>query len=216
MAAGDLITLERLLDAENKIESELEAQEKRNYQAAIRAASAAVRSYTERDFTLNSSAIASVRVFEYDDSGYIDIDDAQSITGVTITFPYGGMPYSLTTNQWSAMPYGGPVYDNLMIYSPMSYGMSREMGFTWNLDTYDGPYGGPPPMVEVTGVWGWAEIPEDVQQATVWISQSFSQDDRSVTSENIEGYGRSIATVPMASLPLRARELLDEYRRVVV
>ena len=214
--AAELITLQRLLDAENKIQSELEAQEVRNYQAAIRAASAAVRAYTDRDFTLNSSMVSSMRVFEYDDSGYIDIDDAQVINGVTITFPYGGLPTSLTTNQFSAMPYDAPVKDTLIIYSPLAYGMSREMGFTWNLDTYDGPYGGAPPMVEVTAVWGWPEIPEDVQQATVWIASAFSEDDRSVTSESIEGYSRSMTTVPLSALPLRARDLLDQYRRIVI
>lgn len=212
----DLITLQRLLDSENKIEADLEDQEVRKYEAAIRSASAAVRSYTDRDFSLNASGIASLRTFEYDDSGYIDIDDAMSVTDVKITFPYGGLPQTLTTNQWSAYPYGGPVYDNILIYSPLAYGMSREMGFTWNLDTYDGPMGGPPPMVEVIAVWGWPAIPEDVQQATVWIASAFSEDDRSITSENIEGYGRSLATIPMSSLPLRARELLDQYRRIVV
>jgi hypothetical protein len=214
--AENLITLERLLDSENKVEADLEPQEIRKYEAAIRSASAAVRAYTDRDFTLNASGVATTRTFEYDDSGYIDIDDATSITGVQITFPYGGLPQTLITSQYQALPYEGPVYDNLIIYSPLSYGMSREMGFTWNLDTYDGPYGGPPPMVEVTGVWGWPAIPEDVQQAVVWIASAFSDPDRSVTAESIEGYSRSLSTVPLSSIPLRARELLDQYRRIIV
>lgn len=214
--AADLITLERLLDAENKLLADLEAQEVRNYNAAIKAASATVRAYTDRDFTLNASGVATTRTFEYDDSGYIDIDDAMSITGVQITFPYGGLPQTLTTTMYQALPYEGPVYDNLIVYSPMSYGMSREMGFTWNLDTYDGPYGGPPPMVEVTAVWGWPAIPEDVQQAVVWIASAFADKDRSITSESIESYSRSLSAVPMSSIPLRARELLDQYRRIIV
>jgi hypothetical protein len=214
--AADLITLERLLDAENKIEAELEPQEVRNYEAAIRAASSAVRAYTDRDFTLNASAVASTRTFEYDDSGYIDIDDVQSVNMVKIVFPYGEPPQTLLSTQWALMPYDGVIKDNLIVYAPFNYGMSREMGFTWNLDTYDGPYGGPPPMVEVTGVWGWPTIPDDVQQATVWIASAFSEDDRSITAESIEGYSRSMTTVPLSALPLRARDLLDQYRRILV
>jgi hypothetical protein len=214
--ASDLITLERLLDALNKVSVDLEPQESRKYASSIRAASAAVRAYTDRDFNLNTSRTAKVRTFEYDESGYIDIDDCQSVTAVRITFPYGGMPQTLTTDQWALMPYDGEVKDNLVIYSPLSYGMSREMGFTWNLDTYDGPMGGAPPYVEVTAVWGWAAIPEDVQQATVWTSAAFAEDARQVTSESIEGFSRSMNVLAPTALPLRARDLLDQYRKIVV
>lgn len=215
--AADLITREQLLDALNKLEADLEPQEVRKYDAAISSASAAVRNYTDRDFTVNSSGIASARSFEYDDSGYVDINDAQSVTGVSVLFPYGGLPMSLTTNQWSALPYDGPVKDNIIIYSPTFYGMSREMGFTWNLDTYEGSPGyGPPPVVEVTAVWGWAEIPEDVQQATVWAAAAFAEDARQITSEAIEGFSRSMNVIAPTALPLRSRDLLDQYRRIVV
>lgn len=214
--ATDLITRERLLDALNKLESDLESQEVRKYDAAIRSASAAVRAYTDRDFTLNDTAIASVRTFEYDDSGYIDINDAQSVTGVRVIFPYGGFPQSLTTDQFAALPYDGPVKDNIIIYSPLFHGMSREMGFTWNYDTYEGPGSGAPPVIEVTAVWGWAAIPEDVQEATVWTAAAFSEDARQVTSESIEGFSRSLSIVAPSALPLRARDLLDQYRKVVV
>src|SRR3954452_4261127 len=105
--ASDLITLERLIDALNKLQSDMEPQEVRKFSASIRAASAAVRAYTDRDFTLNTSRTAKARTFEYDDSGYIDINDCQSVTSVRITFPYGGMPQTLTTDQWQIMPYDG-------------------------------------------------------------------------------------------------------------
>ena len=215
--AADLITLQRLLDAENKIQADLEAQEVRNYQNAIKAASSAVRAYTDRDFTLNESGVATARTFEYDDSGYIDIDDAQSVNSVSILLPYSAPTMSLSSSQWAAYPYEGPIKDTITIYYPdFTYGMSREMGFTWNLDTYEGPFGGPPPIVEVTAVWGWAAIPEDVQQATVWIASAFSEDDRSVTSESIDSYSRSMASMPLSALPLRARDLLDQYKRITV
>lgn len=213
--AADLITRERLLDALNKVEVDLEPQEIRKYDASIRAASAAVRAYTDRDFTLNASGVADARNFEYDDSGYIDINDAQSVTGVRILFPYGGLPMALSTDQWTALPYDGPVFDNLIVYSPLMYGMSREMGFTWNYDTYDAP-AGPPPVVEVTAVWGWAAIPEDVQEATTWTAAAFAEESRQVVSESIEGFSRSMSVQSPSAVPLRARDLLDQYRRIVV
>lgn len=213
--AADLITLDRLLDALNKLPIDMEAQEIEKYEAAIRSASAAVRAYTDRDFTLNASGIATARSFEYDDSGYIDIDDAQTVTGVTVTFPFGGFPITLTTNQWQALPFNGPIKDSVVLYSATFYAQSREMGFTYNLDRYEGPIA-PPPVLEVTAVWGWTAIPEDVQQAVVWTSAAFAEDARQVTSESIEGFARSMNVLAPTALPLRARDLLDEYRRVVV
>jgi hypothetical protein len=70
--------------------------------------------------------------------------------------------------------------------------------------------------VEVTAVWGWPEIPEDVQQAAVWTAAAFAEDARQITSESIEGFSRSMNTLAPTALPLRARDLLDQYRRVVV
>lgn len=214
--ADDLITLDRLLDALNKIPGDMEPQEIEKYEAAIASASAAVRAYADRDFTVNNpSDPPTPRIFEYDDSGYIDIDDAQSVTGVTVNFPVGGFPVTLTPNQFQPSPFNGPVFDSLILYTPTFYAGSKEMGFTYNLDRYEGPVG-PPPTLEVTGTWGWPAIPEDVQQATVWASAAFAEDARQITSESIEGFSRSMNVLAPTALPLRSRDLLDQYRRVVV
>jgi hypothetical protein len=211
--AADLISLDRLLDALNKLLVDMEPQEVDKYTAAIKSASAAVRAYTDRDFTLNASGVATARTYEYDDSGYIDIDDAQAVTGVTVTFPQGGFPMTLTSTQWEALPYNAPVKDSLVLYAQTYYAGSREMGFTYNLDRYEGTMG-PPPTLEVTATWGWLEIPEDVQQATVWTAAAFAEDARQVTSESIEGFARSMNVLAPTALPLRARDLLDQYRRI--
>lgn len=211
---ADLITLDRLLDALNKILAELESQEVEKYQGAISAASTAVRAYADRDFTLNTSALATTRTFEYDESGYIDIDDAQAVTGVVVSFAYGGS-ITLSTYQWQAYPYNAPIKDSILVYYPEFFPGSREMGFTYNLDRYEGTIG-PPPTLDVTAVWGWPAIPEDVQQATVWTAAAFAEDARQITSESIEGFSRSMNVLAPTALPLRARDLLDQYRRVVV
>ncbi len=213
---ADLTTLGRLLDALNKAPADLEPYETRKYESALRAASAAIRAYTDRDFALNTSGIATARTYEYDDSGYIDIADAQSVTGVTINFPFGGAPVSLSTTQWQALPFDAAIKDNIIIFGPTFQGMNREMGFTQNYDRFEGPLGGVRPTVEVTAVWGWPAIPEDVQQAAVWTAAAFAEDARQITSESIEGFSRAMNVLAPTALPLRARDLLDEYRRVVV
>ena len=86
---------------------------------------------------------------------------------------------------------------------------------TRNGDRYEGTVG-PPPLLEVTAVWGWPVIPEDVQQATVWAAAAFAEDARQITSESIEGFSRSMNVLAPTALPLRSRDLLDQYRRVVV
>lgn len=216
--ADDLITLDRLLDALNKNPADLEPQEIDKYEAAITSASAAVRAYADRDFSVNTSGVSTPRSFDYDDSGYIDIDDAQTVSGVRVIFPYSGaFPLTLTTTQWSVYPQTTrhPVVNSILIYGPNFYGMSREMGFTYNLDRFEGPVG-PPPLVEVTAVWGWPAIPEDVQQATVWTAASFAEDARQITSESIDSFSRSMSIIAPSAIPLRARELLDEYRNIPV
>lgn len=212
---GDLITLDRLLDALNKLPLDMEQQEIDKYTAAISSASAAIRAYTDRDFTVNDSGVATARLYEYDDSGYIDIDDAQSVTGVAVSFPQGYSTQTLLTSEWQAQPFGGPVFDSVVLYTPTYFAMSPEMGFTYNLDRFEGPIG-PPPTVEVTAVWGWTVIPEDVQQAAVWTSAAFAEEARQVTNESIEGFSRSMNILAPTALPLRARDLLDQYRRISV
>lgn len=212
--ADDLITLDRLLDALNKIPADMEQQEIDKYTSAIASASAAVRAYSDRDFTLNAGSLASVRTFEYDDSGYIDIDDAQAVTGVVVSFSYGAS-LTLSTYQWQAYPYNAAIKTSILVYYPEFFPGSREMGFTYNLDRYEGTIG-PPPTLDVTAVWGWPAIPEDVQQATVWTAAAFAEDARQITSESIEGFSRSMNVLAPTALPLRARDLLDQYRRVMV
>lgn len=213
--ADDLITMDRLLDALNKVPGDMEPQELDKYQASIKSASAAVRAYADRDFALNSSGIATTRTFEYDDSGYVDIDDAMTVTGVVVVFGGATAPMALSTTQWQAKPFNAPVKDSILLYGSAYRAGSREMGFTWNLDRFEGPWG-PPPTIDVTAVWGWPAIPEDVQQATVWTAAAFAEDARQVTSESIDSFSRSMAVIQPSAIPLRAKELLDEYRRLTV
>ena len=210
---ADLITLDRLLDALDKVPGDLEQYEIDKYEAAISAASTAIRNYADREFTVNSDNSISTRQVEYDDSGYIDIPDAQRVDSVSATFDYGAT-LAIQPMQYRLMPFDAAVKDTLILTSPLLYGMSREMGFTWNLDTYEG--NPQPPVLSITGVFGWPEIPEDVQQAAVWTTTAFAEEEKSVSAENISSFGRTYNIRPASAIPPRAQELLDQYKRITV
>lgn len=217
MPAADLITLDRLLDALDKVPGDMELYEIDKFTAAITSASVAIRNFTDREFVLNTNAAVTTREVEWDDSGYVDIPDAQGITSVTAKFNWGAPPVTLRPEQWRLMPFDSIVKDTLIVNGPI-YGMSPAMGFTWNLDRFSAEHGVAefPPILEVTGVFGWPEIPADVEQATIWTASAFAEEEKSVAAENISSFGRTYTTTQAAAIPLRARELLDQYKRITV
>jgi hypothetical protein len=175
----------------------------------------AILAYTERDF--GSPLITEDRLFEYDGSGYLDIDDAANVFSVEIQVPQG-TPLALTVDEWVAMPTrrdDQPVYYYILMPG-FSGGISGEMGFTRNLDVLlnQGRYRTRPLMVEVNAQWGWPVIPDAVKLAANWTMQDWlsRSSGEGLTSEAIEGYARSWARGAGASeamaIPPRARDLL--------
>jgi hypothetical protein len=192
--------------------------------ALIPAASAIVLAYTERDFGTTPPAVAE-RSFEYDNSGYLDIDDAVSITSVVITVPWGA-DYTMTTDEWLALPArrdDSPVYWYLSIPGWV-FGASPEMGFARNADVAyaEGRWRTKPSTVKVTASWGWPAVPPDVKLATKWIIDDWAArpSGEGLTSESIESYarswgGRSGEALALA-IPNRARDILAAYQKVHV
>lgn len=197
------------------------------YTQAITFATRAIRNYTDRDFA--TAQVTEERTFEYDGSGYLDIDDAQTITAVSLT-TYGFPDTSLTGDQWVAMPQkrdDSPVFYYLIMPGGVRAG-SPEMGFTRNLDIayMEGRLPTMPRLVKVTGTWGWPEVPEDVKQAAIWTVQDWTSKatpagGEALTAEAIEGFSRSwgnragSATQSLA-IPNRARDLLIQYVKPLV
>lgn len=191
-------------------------------------ASVVISNFAERDF--GSDVVTEERTFTYtdDDAGYLDIDDADNITSVKLVVPHGD-DLALTTDEWVAMP---PRRDDSPVFTYIalpgfsgSAGYSPEMGFTRNLDVYaaEGRLRGLPTSLKVTADWGWAEVPGDVQLATIWTIQDWvaKADSEGLTSEAIEGYARSWGSrttgpAQAQAVPNRARDLLARYARVQV
>lgn len=190
--------------------------------ALLAAASQAVRSYTDRKFEI--AAGATTRVFQYDGSGFLDIDDATAITKVeTDAGVLGASPlYELDVQEYTPMPYRESGTDQpyyyLVIHSGRWLPASPEMGFERNMDRLG--YIERQPLISVTATYGWLAIPEDVKLATAWTISSIKQEPQSdeLSSEAISGFSRSwnrgIPTTVRLALPGNARDLLAPYVRV--
>jgi hypothetical protein len=195
--------------------------------ASIPFASAAVLNYTERDF--GAPVTTEQRTFVYDGSGYVDIDDAQAITTVTLSVP-GAADLALESDQWTAGPPrrdDSPMFYYLELYTGWGLrGISPEMGFTRNVDVLyaEGRFLYARPTVKVDATWGWSTIPEDVKIAVAWTIAEWNSrpSGEGVTAEAIVDYSRSYggrtagAAAPLLAIPNRARDLLAHYAKINV
>lgn len=180
------------------------------FSAAIEAATAAILVYTDRDF--GTVDVTEPRTFEYDGSGLLEIDDAETITAVSLAI--SNYTTTLTTEQWEAQPHRGAVYTYLLL--PFgSLIASPQMGFKQNLDRYE-PFQTEPTIATVTATWGYNTVPADVKQAAIWTAISMSESPRPYTSEAIADYSHSSQPerYDVEAIPERARALLEPYRRV--
>lgn len=215
---ADLISLSRFKASVPSVKNpDLPDPKDTQYSAVIAAASAMVRSYTGMEFSVvNASAALSDRDFEYDGSGWLDIGEAQSISQIRQHGNYfGAVPWTIDQYQWQAYPLNMPV--KRWIRMPLSvYGMSPQMGFTYNLDTLASKYGEDfPSIVSVTARWGWPAIPADVQQAVVWTAQGMlDSGGGDYQSQSIANYSRTKAyaqAVAEDPIPAKARAALQPY-----
>jgi hypothetical protein len=213
LEAENLINLEELKFAMNIAAGEVDALRDARLQQAIRDASAAVRRFADRAF--GKPEVPGTRIYEWDASGYLDIDDCMSVTSVVFTF--GGFEFPIEPFYWRPEPQEGPPYIYLTI--PHWAGVySPEMGFERNLDVISKDRGWPGliPTVKVTASWGWPEVPADVRRATIWTAAAMSEKPENYVSESIAGYSYSTSNrtsgLPTA-IPAQAQDILSAYVR---
>ena len=222
----DLLTLEELRTARG--DSPDDTSNDSEYAAIIPVVSKVISTYTGRDF--GSPLVTEERLFEYDGSGFLDIDDCTSISQVALSVPNVTPDTVIATDAWVAMP---PRRDDsptfYYIRLPQNIGpgyVSPEMGFKRNFDVYYREHSllDWPLMVKVTAQWGWPDVPEDVKAAAIftvgdWLAGEQGGDD--LTSESIEGFsrswgGRGSEGRNRLAIPGRARDILAAYDKIQV
>lgn len=188
------------------------------------------RNFTGRDF--GSALVTEERSYQYDGSGYLDIDDTATVQAVKLAVPHADDQALDPDFQWTPMPQrrdDSPVYTYLALYGVGQTGhtVSPEMGFNRNLDVYYREHRVPtmPTIIKVTALWGWATVPPDVKQAAIWtINEWVEKDDESegLTAEAISGYSRSWAqgtdktALENVAIPGRALAILANYAKLEV
>lgn len=185
-----------------------------SYEFAIRAASQLVRSYTGLRLEINDpTAPPTTRLFRYDGSGFLDIDECQAISDVAVSVNYPGVdPVSIPNHHWMRHPLNGPVAYWLEMTVNGFGGISPQMGFTYNLDTLWHTYPKQPVLVSITATWGWTEIPFDIKQAVLWASANAAKTANPYYQESIENYSRTRVMAEIEdALPPRTMSALDPY-----
>lgn len=163
---------------------------------AITVASGWVEEYCGRQF--HADTVASARLF--DPCGRtVGIDDCRQIDSVHVDLADDGTHATLVTD-YQALPAGG----RDPILGPVPVTMLGTLGGTvW-------PRGRRAGSVKVTGLWGWAAVPDRVARAVAIVTQDLLRDPESAFG------GLTVASdgiVLGARIPARATLLLAPYRR---
>jgi hypothetical protein len=209
----NLITLAEMKAAMNISAGDEDPVRDAKYEQAIRYASSAVRKFADRAF--GTAEVPGTRIYEYDSSGFMDIDDCMAVTAVA--FIFGGFETPLEEFYWRPEPQEGPPYDYLTI--PHWAGIySPQMGFKTNLDVISKDRGWPGlmPTVKVTANWGWPTVPEDVKEATMLTAAAMAEKPDEYVAESIAGYSYTSANRSAAAptaIPSRAQDILASYVR---
>lgn len=209
----NLITLAELKAAMNIAAGDADEVRDAKLVSAIEGASAAVRKFADRAFGTEEKE--GTRTYEYDSSGFLDIDDCMLVHSVA--FIFGGFETPINEFYWRAEPQEGPPYSYLTI--PHWAGIySPQMGFKINLDVISKDRGWPGliPTVKVTANWGWPEVPADVRRAVIWTAAVMSEKPEEFVSESIAGYSYTTSNrtsgAPQA-IPPQAQDILASYVR---
>jgi hypothetical protein len=207
-------TLRQITDTNEVRDAQLEL--------ALDIADNAIEEETGRDFL--SAPTTLTRKYRYNGSGVLDIDDASSITAVSLD------GWDLDTDlDVIAGPKRGPMFWWLEFAfdGPLPNESRGVMGFTRNLDTRGANRYFT--FVEVTGTFGWADadIPKSVKQAAAWLVDEYATEagegagnEGRVTAEHIADLGYSYDIEPESAsegeMSARVRSMLAPFTKTEI
>lgn len=164
----------------------------------IARASKLIAGHCEREFTPTADA---TRTFYYDGSGYLSLApyDLRTVASITFDVEAGEANTVLTAAEYRLFPLPAP--DG--VFQSIRFQAYHAPGGTW-----------PQRTIAIRGAWGFAAVPEDVQDAAIktvaiWLRRDAAAFESTfrLDEERIEH--------PKA-LPSAVFDQLDEYRRRVV
>jgi len=149
--------------------------------------------------------VTEARTFATEDDIYSlqmgPFDDLVSITTLK-TDPTGAGVYSTTigATSYQLVPYNGPQYEE-----PYT-SLQLLGGVQWPVPTFNMRQN----TVEITGVWGWPEVPLDVKQACRIIVAEIAKLESAPLG--VAGFGEFGVVRVSQTMPPRARQLLQPYK----
>lgn len=194
MAAADLCTLEdvRLFLGKDDSDTSQDAV----IASLISRASLAIMRDCQREFAPASSSAA--RVFRYSTPGRMSLApyEARTVTNVRMDSDQAS-PVTLTASQYRLWPVPAPDGTYLTLLFDGTEGSSSS---AWR-----------DRVVEVTGTWGMAAVPEDVRHACVVTAATWFRRDVAAFSTTFKLDEDRVERPEV--LPAQVRGLLDRYRR---
>lgn len=157
-----------------------------------------IQSYTSREFEPTASA---TRTFRYWGGGTVSVMpyDLRTVTGVSYDIE-SGSPTVLSSGDWVLRPLNttNGTYNSIEL-----------------VDYYTRyPSGSTPVHVSITGAWGFASVPADVEHAAIMAVVAALRNEVGVSS--VIGEAGEVRFERPAALPGTVRAILDRYRVIPV
>lgn len=173
--------------------------------AVLDAVTAQIRRYCGRDFSAASGTPAA-RVYAADSNWEILVDDFKNVTGFVLKTDAGGDGTYETT--WSSTDYQAePLNSKVAGETSPLYRIRAVGNYTFPVSREA--------LVQVTADWGWAAVPDAVEQATLIQSSRILM--RRDTPQGVLGLDGLGATVRLSgALDIDVQAMLAPYRRADV
>lgn len=178
------------------------AAETSQHDAILQAVSRMVDGHCRRMFGQTASQ---ARTFDGGEAGRLIVPDLVSVTSVK-TDEDGDQVYERT---WSTGDYELYPYNAALEYPPRPYTSINVSSATGTNDYYF-PYG--QRCIEVTGVWGWPEIPPDVREVVLLEAGRMLEQSRAPSGIVANAALGTVTIVP--SMHATSRKMLAPYVRM--
>lgn len=198
MAAGDLTTLQAV--RQSRLTTDTDTAEDGEIADLITRASVAISRHCGREFVPTASE---ARTFEFDARGPVLVDpyDLRDVTQVRIDVDTPA-PTTLLSTEWRLWPHPARdgVYRGLRLSRWLLRGQRR--------------------LVEITGTWGFAAVPVDVEHACIitvatWIGQDKGAFSPLLAIDDDGAPRDARGPALLGAIPPGARKLLAPFCRVV-